>query len=254
MVPSNTSEASRHAGAACRLDAVRVFEREPELLDGVDAETAALLRTRVVVPQLQLASGCWPQPAAGGPFDGALGLLVLDGVVSRSVAVNGRSCAELLGAGDLLRPWDLPDTPEPFAGPCSWRVLQPATLAVLDERFATLAGRWPSIIAALLARSTRRARWLALHLAIAHVRQAEARLLMLFWQLAGRWGRMTPGGVALPLPLTHALLADLVCLHRPTTSTALQRLTRAGEIARRRDRGWMLLGEPSSLRCPPPRR
>lgn len=232
---------------------IRVLDADPELgrvlpRTELDRATRAA-RARLVT----LDPGSW-RPRTGGDLPGALGLLVLDGVVSRSVAVNGRSCAELLGAGDLLRPWDLPDTPEPFAGPCSWRVLQPATLAVLDERFATLAGRWPSIIAALLARSTRRARWLALHLAIAHVRQAEARLLMLFWQLAGRWGRMTPGGVALPLPLTHALLADLVCLHRPTTSTALQRLTRAGEIARRRDRGWMLLGEPSSLRCPPPRR
>lgn len=179
MVPSNTAEASRQAGAACRLDVVRVFEHEPELLDGVDEETVALLRRRVLAP-------------------------------------------------------------EPFAEPCSWRVLRPATLAVLDERFAALAGCRPSIIAALLARSTRRARWLGLHLAIAQARQAEARLPMLFWHLAGRWGRMTPEGVALPLPLTHALLADLVCLHRPTTSTALQRLTRAGEIARRRDRGWLL--------------
>jgi CRP/FNR family cyclic AMP-dependent transcriptional regulator len=55
---------------------------------------------------------------------------------------------------------------------------------------------------------------------------------------------MTAQGIVLPLPLTHELLGQLACLHRPTTSTALQRLVRAGEIARRADRGWLLLGEP----------
>jgi hypothetical protein len=69
---------------------------------------------------------------------------------------------------------------------------------------------------------------------------------MLFWQLADRWGQMTPEGVVLPLPLTHELLGQLVGLHRPTTSTALQRLTRAGEIARRPDR--------AAGRCSGPRR
>jgi len=37
---------------------------------------------------------------------------------------------------------------------------------------------------------------------------------------------------------------ELPCLHRPTTSTALQRLVSAGRIARRSGRGWMLLGRP----------
>ena len=220
-----------------------MFEREPDLLAGLDEATATLLRRRVIVPRLQLPCGSWPVPS-GGRRQGQLGLLVLDGVMSRSVSLQGRSCAELLGTGDLLRPWDLPAADGSLTRQCSWRVLQPATLAVLDQRFAVVAGRWPSIIAGLLERSTERSRGLAFHLAIAQVRQAETRLLMLFWHLAERWGRVTPSGVVLPLPLTHELLADLVCLHRPTTSTALQRLTRAGEIARRSDRGWTLLGKP----------
>lgn len=231
--------------------AVRVFEHEPDLLSGLDGDTAAVLRRRVVVPQLQLAAGVWRPPGCG-QFDGALGLLVLDGVLSRSICLQGRNCAELLGAGDLLRPWDLGDPADAFAAPCAWRVLQPVRLAVLDRRFAAIAARWPTIVDTLLARSTLRSRALVFHLAIAHIRQAETRLLMLFWHLAERWGRMTPDGVVLPLPLTHEMLGKLVCLHRPTTSSALQRLIRAGQIARRADRGWMLLGEPPMHDAAPP--
>ena len=39
----------------------------------------------------------------------ALGLLVLDGLIIRRVGVAGRFGAELLGDGDLLRPWERED-------------------------------------------------------------------------------------------------------------------------------------------------
>lgn len=168
---------------------------------------------------------------------------MLDGLVTRSICVLGRDCPELLGAGDLLRPWEAAVAGSDEATSL-WRVLQPATIAVLDARFAALLCRCPSIMIALLARGAQRSRGLAFQLAIAHMRQAEMRLLTLLWHLADRWGRMTPEGVALPLPLTNELLGQLVCLHRPTTSSALQRLVAAGEIARRAERGWTLLGQP----------
>ncbi|HEV2060873.1 MAG TPA: Crp/Fnr family transcriptional regulator [Solirubrobacteraceae bacterium] len=226
-----------------RPDAVRVFQHDPDLLAGIDGDTAQMLRRRVMARRLQLPIGAWSPPSGDRPLAGGLGLLVLDGLVCRSICVHGRDCPELLGGGDLLRPWEA----EPAGlvdGTSTWRVLQPTTLAILDERFTGLLSRWPSIMVALLARSTQRSRALVLQLAIAQTRQAETRLLTLFWHLADRWGRITPHGVVLPLPLTHELLGQLACLHRPTTSTALQRLVRAGEIARGPDRGWTLLGRP----------
>ena len=224
-------------------DAVRVFQHDPDLLTGIDAQVAQMLRRRVLARRLDLPSGPWSPPSGDGGLARGLGLLVLDGLVCRSVCVQGRECPELLGAGDLLRPWEA--SPDELVGAASaWRVLQPATLAILDERFTALVSRWPSIMVSLLGRSTQRSRALVLQCAIAHTRQAESRLLTLFWHLADRWGRITPEGVVLPLPLTHELLGQLACLHRPTTSTALQRLVRAGELARGPDRGWTLLGEP----------
>jgi CRP/FNR family cyclic AMP-dependent transcriptional regulator len=245
MIADRSTQAFWTAGTARRAhpSCVRVFDHDPDLLAGVDAEAAAMLRRRAVVRSLQLDCGSWSPPSDEGALSGALGLLVLDGLVCRSIRVHGRDCPELLGVGDLLRPWDslgagLVD------GAGAWRVLQPTTLAILDERFVAVHSRWPSIVIALLARGTQRSRALGVQLAIAHIRQAETRLITLFWHLADRWGRMTPHGVALPLPLTHELLGQLACLHRPATSTALQRLVRAGEIARRPDRGWTLLGQP----------
>jgi CRP/FNR family cyclic AMP-dependent transcriptional regulator len=235
--PLRTQPAPRHA----RSDAVRVFDLDPDLLAGIDAEAARVLRGRVAVRGLRVPCGDWAPPCAQGS-DGTLGLLVLEGLVCRSICVHGRQCPELLGAGDLLRPWQ-PDAAM-VEGAGDWRVLQPLTIAVLDERFMALVRRWPSIAVVLLERAMQRSRERSFQLAIAHIRQAETRLLALLWHLAERWGRVTAHGVALPLPLTHELLGQLACLHRPTTSTAVQRLIRCGELERRPDRGWTLLGRP----------
>lgn len=224
-------------------EAVRLFAHDPDLLAGIDLEIAQKLRRGAVARRLDLPCGSWSPPSGGGALRGGLGLLVLEGLVCRSICVHGRDCPELLGAGDLLRPWEAAGSGLIDEG-SAWRVLQPTTLAILDERVTVLLSRWPSIMVALVARSTQRSRALAIQLAIAHTRQAETRLLTLFWHLADRWGRVSPQGVILPLPLTHELLGQLACLHRPTTSTALQRLVNAGRIARRADRGWMLLGQP----------
>jgi CRP/FNR family cyclic AMP-dependent transcriptional regulator len=47
-----------------------------------------------------------------------------------------------------------------------------------------------------------------------------------------------------PLPLGHQRLADLVGAQRPTVSTALGELSRAGALSRREDGNWLLLGAP----------
>jgi CRP/FNR family transcriptional regulator, cyclic AMP receptor protein len=76
------------------------------------------------------------------------------------------------------------------------------------------------------------------------VRHAPTRLLLTLWHLADRWGRVTPDGVVLRLPLTHQLLAQLTCLQRPTVSSALSQLAADGRLTRRTDGGWTLHGRP----------
>jgi hypothetical protein len=233
------------AGATFRnvQDAVRIFEVEPGLLDGLDVRSAEFLRRRAFAPKLWVEEGPWEPPSDDTLRRGSFGLLLVDGLMVRTVSLEGRRCPELVGAGDLLRPWDDLDGSLPHAH--SWTALERTSLAVLDERFSAAVCRWPGVMVQLLDRTVQRSRWLAFCLAIAHVRHADVRLRLLFWHLADRWGRVTPQGVHLPLRLTHEMLAELSCMQRPTASTAITALSRRGEVARRPDGTWLLTGSPS---------
>ena len=55
--------------------------------------------------------------------------------------------------------------------------------------------------------------------AIACQPRLEVRLVLFFWHLAARWGRVEPNGIRLTLPLTHRLLGQLVAAERPRSRT-----------------------------------
>jgi hypothetical protein len=101
---------------------------------------------------------------------------------------------------------------------------------------------------------------LAVNQAISQLNRVDRRLLTLFWHLAERWGRMTPGGVLIPLTLSHRMLSQLIGARRPTVSTALGELAREQRLRRVDDGTWLLGGEPvgepadANLRRIPPRR
>jgi CRP/FNR family cyclic AMP-dependent transcriptional regulator len=105
---------------------------------------------------------------------------------------------------------------------------------------------FPEVMAELTRRVLARSRRLASMLAIAQHHRLEDRLRLFFWQLADRYGRVGPDGVRLDVSLTHDLISHLVGAHRPSVSSALARLERAGHV-RRLDRGWLLTGEPPSV-------
>ena len=48
----------------------------------------------------------------------------------------------------------------------------------------------------MLERALRRTHRMAVHQALLQLSPVETRLLVLFWHLAERWGRVTPEGVA----------------------------------------------------------
>ena len=247
-----------HGAATARLfapppagsDLVRVFHHEPDLLAGVEPRVAACLTRAAVAPRLLVSPGTW-QPPDDEATQRSFGLLVLDGLMTRTIDVSGRDCPELVGTGDLLRPWDRCDADALVPERTTWHALEPTTLAVLDERFAAIVCRCPPVVAALLSRAVQRSREVAFQLAIAHVRRAETRLLMLLWHLGDRFGRVTRDGVHVPVRLTHELIAQLTCMRRPTVTSTLQRLSRDGEVVRRTDGTWLLAGTPPALREQP---
>jgi CRP-like cAMP-binding protein len=199
----------------------------------------------LVAAELRVAEGPWDPAGMLGSTAGDLGFLIVDGLLSREVRVGRHPSAELLGTADVLRPWDLDDgSHAPVRHETSWRVLQPARLAVLDARFAAIAGRFPPLVAELMSRVLRRSRDLSLLLAIAAMPRLDARLLAALWHLADRWGRVGPDGTLLPVRLTHETLAGLVGAQRPSVTTALRTLERTGALRRDPGGGWLLLGDP----------
>lgn len=223
---------------------VRVLEEDPELAAGLDP-TSVQLATRHAIAAVEIVQpGKWEPsfPADGGA--GTLGLLVLDGLLMRDVTFAQAACTELLGRGDLLRPWDWERDVVTIKPTVTWTALQPVRLAVLDRRIAAVMGRWPELVSAVVARAVRRSFELATSQATSHLTRVDARLELLFWGLADRWGRVGPDGVVLELPLTHQVLGRLVGAQRPSVTTALSDLARRGLIERRDDGAWLLRGDP----------
>jgi CRP/FNR family transcriptional regulator, cyclic AMP receptor protein len=222
---------------------VRVFDEVPELLQQLDNGQASALR-QVTTQMLRLEPGVWQLRLRDDELRGHLGLLAMDGLLTRQVVIGEATCAELLGGGDVLRPWTEVDSGiASIASESRWQVVMPTRLAVLNARFALQVCRWPDITAAIIDRAVQRARWLSFHLAVCHIVGVELRLLIVMWHFADRWGRVTADGVKLPLPLSHGLLAGIVGARRPTVSTALGALRSQGLVERVED-GWMLHGDP----------
>ena len=230
---------------------LRVLEADPELGEGLEPDEFREALHRAVAEQRTLDVGEWdPSPeeyGIDGSPTGHLGLLLVDGVVLRDVGFARGVCGELLGPGDLLRPWDEDRRYASSPLSVSWRVLRQTRMAVLDRRFSNIACRWPTVVEMAIARSTRRSQRLAFHLALSNVKRIDARLHLLMWHLADRWGRVGVEGVSVQLPLTHELLAHLVAAKRPSVTTALGQLSEQGVISRRGDGTWLLHGEPPSV-------
>jgi CRP/FNR family transcriptional regulator, cyclic AMP receptor protein len=221
---------------------VRILDADPGLGQALDAEERALAARYAVAEVLRLEPGPWDAGRVD-PEPGRLGLLVLEGLIKREVRIAGSECAELLGEGDLLRPWDGDSGGFTQVGG-GFEVLEPTRIALLDRRFAAAAGRWPELVDAILGRCVARSRALAFHMALSHLNRVNVRLLALFWHLADRWGRVGTAGVIVPLQLTHRTLAQLVGAQRPSVTTALGALAEERRVTRRPDGSWLLHGEP----------
>lgn len=192
---------------------------------------------------LVLPAGDWSADDSPVELSDGIGLLILDGLVIHRTGMDGYFGAELLGSGDLLRPWQADPDATALPMSTSRRVLSPTRVAVLDLAFAGRAARYPQIAGQLVARTMNRSRNLGVLMAIVHYPRVDTRLHTLFWHLAGRWGRMRADGVLLPLRLTHSVLADLIAARRPTVSSALSELARRG-VLDSTEEGWHLRGGP----------
>jgi hypothetical protein len=238
-----------------RRHVISLVDADPDLVSSVPEADLEEVHRRAVAACVEVRGPRWdPSELVESAGSGWLGLFVLDGLLVRRVRVAGRTSCELFGPGDLTRPWDEDGEYAPLAVNVDWLVLQPARVAILDDRFSLRVARWPSINATLVQRVAARARKLAIFQAVTHLPRTHARILLLFWLLAERWGAVSTAGVVVKLPLTHQVLAMLVGSHRPTVTLALQKLARRELLVRESSSRWLLtqkgidcLAHPSSL-------
>jgi len=221
-----------------------IVDADPDLGERLDERDLERARRDALVRIRRLTKGEWDASSAIEEGSHHRGFLIVDGLLCREVEVMKRRCVELLGQGDVMRPWQWDLEGSHVQAEVGWRVLEPSRLAVLDHGLVTRIAPWPELGVELFNRGIRRAHALAVSLAIAHHQRVDDRLLLTLWHLAERWGRVHSDGVVVPLPLSHQRLADLVGAQRPSVTTAMGDLGREGRLSRRDNGDWVLHGAP----------
>jgi hypothetical protein len=224
--------------------AISIVDADPDLAELLDDEELERARREALARVKHLSPGDWDAGAAREADVHHRGFLIVEGLLSREVDVLGRRCCELIGPGDVMRPWRWDDEGSHVQAEIGWKVLEPTRLATLDHGFVQRIAPWPQLGLELFNRGTRRAHHLAVALAISHHQRVDDRLVLTLWHLAERWGKVHRDGIVLPLPLGHQRLADLVGAHRPTVTSALGELASDGIISRRDNGDWVLHGSP----------
>jgi CRP/FNR family transcriptional regulator, cyclic AMP receptor protein len=221
--------------------AIHVLEADPDLAADVPPDQLRRATEAALAPVQVWSRGPWDVGAESIDGRGHLGMLILDGLLARRVTLGERTAIELLGPGDVLRPWVRTDF---MLADVNWTVIDGLRMASLDGAFARRVAPWPQIAGNLSDRILMRARVLAFHLAVCHVVTVEERLLLILWHFAERWGRMTRDGATVRLGLTHELLAGVVGARRPPVTTALSALAQKGLVHRKDEGTWLLPGAP----------
>ena len=219
-----------------------LLELDPDLGAGLTPDEFAAARDAVRVSVLRLDEseirGKWGDGAAH-----LAGLMLVEGALLREVRAAKRVTAELLGPGDVIRPFEEDGEEDlPVRAQICWRTVHPVTLAVIDRRALAAMASFPSVSASVVARAVRRAQRQSVNLSISHMVRIADRLLLFFWHMATNWGRVTRDGVVIDMPLTHSQLALLVGSERPSVTTALGALDRDGMVNRLENRSWVLRG------------
>jgi CRP/FNR family cyclic AMP-dependent transcriptional regulator len=226
------------------VSAISIVDADPDLAELLDDEELEKARREALARVQRLSPGDWDAGAAREADVHHRGFLIVEGLLSREVDVLGRRCCELIGPGDVMRPWRWDEEGSHVQAEVGWKVLEPTRLATLDHGLVQRMVPWPQLGVELFNRGTRRAHHLAVALAISHHQRVDDRLVLTLWHLAERWGKVHRDGIVLPLPLGHQRLADLVGAHRPTVTSALGELASDGIISRRDNGDWVLHGSP----------
>jgi hypothetical protein len=242
--PRITSAARRvSVQGVVRPEAVKLLDVAPWLGEGLEGEELEAARRELVVACASFQPGPWKWPGR----DPKIGFLILRGRIARGLHLKDAPAhgIEILGEGDLMRPWTFRGATAPIPSQTDWKVMARLDLAVLDTSFVRGMSRWPELGINLLELSIERTRTLSYFLAARQVSRLEGRILLTLWQLADRWGHVTADGVVLELPkLTHEVLARMIAARRPSVTTGIRHLRELGLLEVKPGGRWVLHGDP----------
>jgi hypothetical protein len=171
----------------------------------------------------------------------AFGATVFDGLVMSSLRIGEQTGIHLLGPGDLLVPRN--ELWPTWLAELDFRTATPVRLALLGNDLLAAVYRWPRMLQGLYGAMGDQLQRLTVQLVICQLPRVEDRIMAMLWLLADSWGHVTPGGVRIPLALTHETLGSLVGARRPTVTLALRKLTDDGSLVAQ-DPGWLLVAPP----------
>jgi CRP/FNR family cyclic AMP-dependent transcriptional regulator len=219
---------------------VRLLEADPDLGARLEGDELDQARKYAMLPAVHLEQGHWDIQQlrnARGVRGEVYGFVLTEGAITIDASFAARRAARVLAPNELilLEGWDNDTLPVQWG----WTVLEPTTIAVLDERLEVIARRWPSLMTALVIRGADQTRHAVLHQAISQLPRVEDRLLALMWSLADGRGIVRENGVHVPLSLTHEALAQMIGARRPTVSLGLKALSERGVLSADGD-GWLI--------------
>lgn len=221
----------------------RLLDVDPELAGHLDERSRAAAAQHLKVRVERIGQGEHALPADLFGAERGVGLLVLEGLAVRRVGLAHRAAGELLGPGDLLRPWQDDGEHEAYPFSSSWRVFQTLEVAVLDEALTRRLVHFAPVVCELVGRAMLRSRRTTGSLVTAQLPSVDQRLLVSLWHLADRWGRVRTDGIVLALPMTQEALGLLVGARRPSVTAALGRLRERRLVLPQPEGGWLLCGD-----------
>jgi CRP/FNR family cyclic AMP-dependent transcriptional regulator len=107
------------------FEAIAVLQSDPDLAEDLTERQAALARERVLAEVCSYPRGKWAVDLDDFDDAGNMGLLIIDGLMTRDVTVAEYTCAELLGPGDIVPPWLRLGRDSSVTAEVNWQIVQP---------------------------------------------------------------------------------------------------------------------------------
>src|SRR3954453_5242481 len=117
-----------------------LLELDPELGQLLTPERRELAARELRLRVTSFPVGMWDGGRLAEADPTHLGLLLAEGVLAREVVLGDTVSTELLGPGDIIRPWHLEGPPDLLPVAVRWNALASIRLGLIDRRVAVALG------------------------------------------------------------------------------------------------------------------